>query len=137
MSNAAVNWVSEARLRLVADSDDSVEAFLLRNVVEELRHIAGSENLMHGGEMGGALLGVEVRRKYASGHTLPPQELACATWAAATTSTPTTGAASSATARHAAASHVCTTHYYFYFHSIATILAHSLLKGEMNRELYT
>lgn len=110
VSNTAINRVPEPRLSLITNGDHGVEALLWRDVKEELRHIAGSKHLMHRREMSRALFRVEIRREYASSHTLPPQELACPAWPATTSATPATPAASSATTGRATASHVSSTH---------------------------
>lgn len=46
------------------------------DVQQELGDVAGAEHLVHGGKPGGALVGAEVRSKYAPADALPPQELA-------------------------------------------------------------
>lgn len=99
MSNAAVNRVPEPRLSLVTDSDHRIEPLVRRNMEKQLRHVAGPEHLVHRREMGGALFRVEIRREYASGHTLSPQELACPTRPAAAATTAAAAAAASSAPR--------------------------------------
>lgn len=77
VGDAAVDGVPEPGLRLVTNGDHGVGPLLHRDVEEELRHVTSSEHLVHRREMSRALLRVEMRRKYAPCHTLPPQELAC------------------------------------------------------------
>lgn len=110
VSDAAIDGVSEAGLRLVANGDDGVEALVRRDVEEQLRHVARPKHLVHRREVGGALLRVEIRREYAPGHALPPQELACPT-RPASSATPTAAPSSaSASARRAAATQVSAAH---------------------------
>jgi hypothetical protein len=81
--DAAVDGIGEARLGLVADGEHSVAAARHGNVEQQLGHIAGAEDFMHGGEARGALLRPEVGREDAAAHALPPQELAGPAWGSA------------------------------------------------------
>lgn len=76
MSNTTIDRISNPSKSLVTKSNASVETLGRRDAVEELRGIASSEHLMHGGKVGGALLGVEIGCKNAPFHTLSPQKLA-------------------------------------------------------------
>lgn len=51
--------------------------------MEELRGIASSKHLMNSGEVGGALIRVEIGCENAAFHTLSPQKLAGAAWPSA------------------------------------------------------
>ena len=89
VGDAAVDGVAEARLGLVADGDDGVQALVGRDLEQQLGHVAGAEHLVHRREVRRALLRVEVGREDAPAHALAPQELASPAWpfasAAATT----------------------------------------------------
>jgi len=65
-----------------------------RDAEEELGCVAGSEHLVHGGEVGSALVGVKVGCKHTPLYTLPSQVLARATWSMITT-TPTSSTSTS------------------------------------------
>ena len=101
MGDAAVDGVAEARLRLVADGDDGVEALVRGDLEEELGHVAGAEHLVHRREVRRALLRVEVGREDAPAHALAAEELARAARPAAAAAEPSSAAA--APARAAAA----------------------------------
>lgn len=81
--DAAVDGIGEARLGLVADGEHGVAAAGRGDVQQELGHITGAEHLVHGGELGRALLRSEVGREDAPAHALAPQELARAAGRAA------------------------------------------------------
>lgn len=76
--HAAVDRIGESSLRFVADGQHSIATSWRRNVQQQLGHIAGPKNLVHSGKLGSPLLGTEVRRKNATSHTLPAEELASA-----------------------------------------------------------
>ena len=75
MGDAAVDGVAEARLGLVADGDDGVEALVRRDLEQQLGDVAGAEHLVHVGELL-RLLRREVGREHAPRQALAPQELA-------------------------------------------------------------
>lgn len=101
MANAAVDRVPEPCLSLITNRNHRVGPLVHRDVVEELRDVASSEHLVHRREMSGALLRVEIRRKYAPRHTLPSQELACPAWPSTTAAAAAASTASGS--RHATA----------------------------------
>lgn len=108
MSNATIDGVSKASLSLVANRNDSVETLVDGDVKEEFRHVAGPEHLVHRRKVGGALLRIEIRGKYATGNTLSPQELAGPTWPSATNSAAAAGTGSSRPSSAAASTRVGT-----------------------------
>ena len=83
MSDTAVYRVSNPSHSLVAESNHRIEPPVSRNPVEKLGSVAGAEHLVHGGEVGRALVGVEVRRENTSFHALPSEKLAGAAWPSA------------------------------------------------------
>lgn len=78
--NTSIHRIGQASLSLIAHGDNSFMATGGADAKQELRHIAGAEHLVDGGEAGGALVGAEVRGKDASSNTLPAEELASPTW---------------------------------------------------------
>ena len=111
MGDAAVDGVAEARLGLVADGDDGVQALVGRDLEQQLGHVAGAEHLVHRREVRRALLRVEVGREDAPAHALAPQELArparpsAAAAATASCSGPCTAAAAGSASSRARPSH--------------------------------
>ena len=93
VGDAAVDRVSETRLSLETDWNDSVCPFMLGNMVEEFWNVARSEHLMNRRKVRRSLIGVEIGCEYAAGNALPSQELT-----GATRSTSTAAARASATA---------------------------------------
>lgn len=73
---ATVDRVPQPGLGLVSDGDDRLATGGLRHVQQQLRRVAGAENLVDGGEPRRPLLGAEVGREDAVPRALPPQELA-------------------------------------------------------------
>ena len=80
MGDTALDRVAEVCLCLVADSDDTVEAFLFRDVIQELGNISGTKHLVHRGKVHRSLVLAEVRRENAVAHALVTQELARPAW---------------------------------------------------------
>lgn len=74
-SNASVNRVLEPGLCFVSQGIHRVLPLLLRDLNEDLAHIAGSEHLVDFGEFL-ALVGTEVRGEYTVGGASSLQELA-------------------------------------------------------------
>ena len=93
VGDAAVDGVAEARLGLVADGDDGVQALVGRDLEQQLGHVAGAEHLVHRREVRRALLRVEVGREDAAAHALAPEELARAAGPAAAAASPAAAAA--------------------------------------------
>ena len=93
MGDAAVDGVAEARLGLVADGDDGIEALVRRDLEQQLGDVAGAEHLVHRREVRRALLRVEVGREDAAAHALAPEELARAAGPAAAAASPAAAAA--------------------------------------------
>lgn len=85
LRNATIDRVSNPSESFVTKRNASVETFGRWDAVEELRGIASSKHLMHSGEVGGALIRVEIGGENASFHTLSPQKLARATGPSAVT----------------------------------------------------
>lgn len=83
MGDAAINGVPNPSESFVAESDDGVKAAVRRNPHQQFGGVASSEHPMHGGEVGGALIGVEIRCEHATSYALPPEELARAARSAA------------------------------------------------------
>ncbi|BAS85263.1 Os03g0612450, partial [Oryza sativa Japonica Group] len=75
VGDAAVDGVAEARLGLVRQRVHGVLPLLRLQVVEQLRHVARAEHLVHVGELG-RLVRREVGREHAPLRALPPQQLA-------------------------------------------------------------
>lgn len=73
--DAAVDGVSDARVRLVRERVGGVPAQGLRYVVEDLGGVAGAEDFVHAGELGGVVRR-EVRREDAHLRALAAQQLA-------------------------------------------------------------
>ena len=78
VSNAAVHRISDSGLGFVGNGDDGLAAVGGRHVQQQLRHVAGAEHLVYGGEPRGALLRAEIGGEHALRRALPPEELACA-----------------------------------------------------------
>ena len=74
-ADAAVDGVLGAGLGLVGEGVHGVLALVRLDLVQELAHVAGAEDLVHVRELL-RLLRREVRREDAVRHALPPQELA-------------------------------------------------------------
>jgi hypothetical protein len=79
-TDAAVDGIGDARLRLVADGAGRVPAQRQGHLRQHLRHIAGAEHLVHGRELRRAgpapAAAAKVRREDTPRHASPPQELA-------------------------------------------------------------
>lgn len=131
VGHTAIDGVSDAGLGFVANCDDGVEAFMGRYSEEELGDVAGSEHLVHRGEVGRAVLGVEVRREDAVTYALSSQELACTTWPTAAAA-----ASSSSSTSHnnaAAAAAFISTHFFFFSSLAIFSCCVSLQEGERER----
>lgn len=80
MSNTAIDRVSNPSQSLVAESNHRVEPLVSGNPGKELGSVAGTKHLVHGREVGGALVGVKVRSKNTAFHALSPKKLAGTAW---------------------------------------------------------
>lgn len=79
MRNAAIYGILKPSLSFIRDCDRSFTAFTDREVSEQLRDIACTENLVDGCKMGCALFMAEIRCKYTASYTLSSQEFASTT----------------------------------------------------------
>lgn len=75
MGDAAVDGVSDPGEGLIGDGDGGGGAVGLRQVGQKFGDVAGSKDLMDGGEMRRRLLVAEVRSKYAYVGAFPSEEL--------------------------------------------------------------
>lgn len=78
--DATVDRIGQAGLRLITDGENRIAASRHGNVQQQLGHIAGAEDFMHGGEPRCALLGSEVGSEDAAPHTLASQKFAGPAW---------------------------------------------------------
>lgn len=76
MANATIDRILNPSKSLITKSNHGVEAFVRRNSEKHFGSIAGSEHLVHGGEVSGALVRVKIWCKNATLYTLPSKELA-------------------------------------------------------------
>lgn len=76
MGYTAINGVPNPSQRLITESYHGVEAAVRRSSHQQFGGVTSSEHPVHGGEVGGALIGVEIWCKNATFYTLPPKVLA-------------------------------------------------------------
>lgn len=78
MGDAAIDGVSDSGLSFVGNGDDGFAAVGHRHVQQQLRHVAGAEHLVDGGEPRRPLLRAEVRGEHAVRRAFAAEEFACA-----------------------------------------------------------
>lgn len=74
--HTTIHGVRHPGLRLIADGDNSVVPSPGGHLLQQLRHVAGPEHLVHSREPRRTLVRPKVRGEHAPRHALAPQELA-------------------------------------------------------------